>query len=375
MRAALSLIQQAGVVHRVSLPIVLLKDMTAPALESDNPSLDPTRRVLSIVLPCQNEQDVLPITYRRLSAMRDTLAGLGLDYELIFVNDGSTDGTPDLLNEFASSDPRVRVVHLARNFGHQPAISAGLTVAQGDVVAVMDADLQDPPELLPQFLTRWLEGYQVVYAIRRRRKEWLGKRLAYWMFYRLLSLVSDLDIPLDSGDFCVMDRSAVNLLNSLPERQRFVRGLRTWIGLRQTGLEYDRDARQAGKPAYTFGSLMKLAVDGLVSFSGAPLRLVTRLGIVSAIIAILLGCWVLGVTVYEWHYNIVGRTPRGWASLACLVLMMAAVQMISLGIIGEYLARIFLEVKGRPTFLIARIVEGSNATRPAARRSAQLEHS
>src|SRR3954447_3390848 len=177
-----------------------------------------------------------------------------------------------------------------------------------------------------------------------------------------MSAISDLEIPLDSGDFCVMDRSAVELLNSLPERQRFVRGLRTWIGLRQVGIEYERGARAAGVPQYTFRKLMKLAMDGLVSFSSVPLKLVTRLGVLSLVGAFLLGVWVIGVTVYEWDKGISGRTPRGWASLACLVLIAASVQMISLGIIGEYLSRIFLEVKGRPTFLIASLVEGKDRT-------------
>jgi dolichol-phosphate mannosyltransferase len=313
------------------------------------------------VLPCYDEQEVLPLTHARFTAMGPHLAAMGLDYELVFINDGSRDRTPEILNELASRDRHVRVVHLARNFGHQAAVSAGLSVARGDCVAVMDCDLQDPPEVLPDFLAKWREGYQVIYAIRKKRKEWLGKRLAYWTFYRLLAAVSDLDIPLDSGDFCVMDRSAINLLNSLPERQRFIRGLRTWIGLRQTGIEYERPARAAGQPQYTFSKLVKLAMDGLVSFSSVPLKMVTRLGLLSLFSAFAIGLWVVGVTIYEWDKGIIGRTPRGWASLACIVLIMSAVQMISLGIIGEYLARIFLEVKGRPTFLIGSIVEGRDA--------------
>ena len=223
-------------------------------------------QLLSIVLPAYNEQEVLPKTYARFTAMGDRFVADGLDYELIFVNDGSRDETAEILDRCASEDPHVRAVHLTRNFGHQAAVTAGLSVARGDVIAVMDCDLQDPPETLPRFLARWREGYQVVYAIREKRKEWIGKRIAYWAFYRLLAIISDLEIPLDSGDFCVMDRHALDLLNSLPERQRFVRGLRTWIGLRQTGIAYERDARQAGQPAYTFKALVKLAMDGLVSF-------------------------------------------------------------------------------------------------------------
>ena len=324
--------------------------------------------LVSMVLPAYNEQDVLPETYRRFSAACPAWAtAFGVDFEIIFVNDGSRDRTADLLDGFAAADPHVRAVHLTRNFGHQAAISAGLTVARGDAVAIMDCDLQDPPEVLPQFIEQWRAGNQVVYAIRQKRKEWAGKRLAYWAFYRLLAAVSDLDIPLDSGDFCLMDRSAVDLLNGLPERQRFVRGLRTWVGLKQVGVAYERDARQAGVPQYTFKSLLKLAMDGLVSFSSTPLRFVTRIGVASAVAAVVVGLWVVGVTVYDtYHQSVVpvaGRTPRGWASLACLVLLMSAVQLMSLGIIGEYLARIFLEVKGRPTFLIARVMGGGGSGR------------
>jgi dolichol-phosphate mannosyltransferase len=319
------------------------------------PATDGTRPLglLSIVLPAHDEQAVLPETYRRFTATCGTFAGLGLDYEIVVVNDGSKDGTGDLLDRLAATDRRVRVVHLTRNFGHQAAITAGLSVARGDVVAVMDCDLQDPPEVLPSFISKWRAGYQVVYAVRKQRKEWAGKRLAYWAFYRLLNVLSDLAIPLDSGDFCLMDRSAVDLLNGLPERGRFVRGLRTWVGLKQVGVEYERDARWAGVPQYTFKSLVRLAMDGLVNFSSLPLRFVTRLGIASAVAALLLGLWVVGVWIHKWT-NQGDRTPQGWASTACLILLMSSVQLLSLGIIGEYLARIFQEVKGRPTFLIAR---------------------
>ncbi len=319
----------------------------------------PQRGLLSMVLPAYNEQDVLPQTYARFKAACPAFAEFGLDYEILFVNDGSKDRTAEILDELAANDPHIRAVHLTRNFGHQAAISAGLTVARGEAVAIMDCDLQDPPEVLPQFIKQWRAGNQVVYAIRKKRKEWFGKRFAYWAFYRLLAAISDLKIPLDSGDFCLMDRSAVDLLNALPERQRFVRGLRTWVGLKQIGVEYERDARQAGVPQYTFKSLVKLAMDGLISFSSTPLRWVTRMGVASVFAAILLGIWVIGVTIYEWDQKTSARTPRGWASLSCVVLLMSSVQLLSLGIIGEYLARIFQEVKGRPTFLIARVEQMS----------------
>jgi dolichol-phosphate mannosyltransferase len=314
-------------------------------------------KLISIVLPAYNEQDVLPMTHARFTGVGPTLASLGFDYELIFVNDGSRDRTPAMLDELAAKDPHVRAVHLTRNFGHQAAITAGLTVARGDVVAIMDCDLQDPPEVLPKFLAKWAEGFQVVFAVRRKRKEWFGKRLAYWSFYRIMGAIAELDIPLDSGDFCVMDRHAVDLLNSLPERQRFVRGLRTWVGLKQTGVEYERDARAAGVPQYTLKKLIKLAADGLVSFSGVPLKMVMRLGVLCVILSVLIGLYA----VYGWLFD--QKTGRGWASTVCIVVFMGAVQMISLGIIGEYLSRIFLEVKGRPTFLIASIVGQGGADR------------
>ena len=257
--------------------------------------------LISMVLPAYNEQDVLPETYRRFSVECPKWAAqFGLDYEIVFVNDGSRDRTAAMLDGLAAADPHVRAVHLTRNFGHQAAISAGLTVARGAAVAIMDCDLQDPPEVLPQFIRRWRDGNQVVYAIRKKRKEWAGKRLAYWSFYRLLAAVSELEIPLDSGDFCLMDRSAVDLLNGLPERGRFVRGLRTWVGLKQVGVEYERDARQAGVPQYTFSKLLKLAMDGLISFSSVPLKFVTRLGVASAAAAVLAAVWVVAVSVHKW---------------------------------------------------------------------------
>ena len=328
---------------------------------SATPSAKP---LLSIVLPAYNEQDVLQMTFDRFTtALPSICAEYGLDWEVIFVNDGSRDRTPTMLDEFTVLNDHIRVVHLARNFGHQAAITAGMNVARGDLCAIMDCDLQDPPEVLPRFLEKWREGNQVVFAVRRKRKEWFGKRLAYWTFYRLMRAVSELDIPLDSGDFCVMDRSALNLLNSLPERQRFVRGLRTWVGLKQIGVEYERDARAAGVPQYTFRKLLKLAMDGLVSFSGAPLRAVTKLGVAFMFASVFAGIWVVIDSI--WH---VTNAPRGWASTLCVILFVSSVQMISLGVIGEYLSRIFLEVKARPTFLIGSIVERGRRRMPDPRQ-------
>jgi len=213
---------------------------------------------------------------------------------------------------------------------------------------VMDGDLQDPPEVIPQFVARWREGYDVVYAVRRHRKENAVKRAGYFGFYRVLNAISDLDIPLDSGDFCLMDRRVVEAMAELPERKRFIRGLRTFVGFRQTGLEYDRPAREAGKPKYTLSALLRLAVDGLVSFSSYPLRVVTYLGIAAATLAAMLTVWIFVDAFYQ-H-----TAPRGWASLIVVVLFMGSVQLISLGIIGEYIRLIFLESKGRPGYIVDR---------------------
>jgi polyisoprenyl-phosphate glycosyltransferase len=302
---------------------------------------------ISVVVPLFNEQENVPELHRRLVQALDIL---GEPYEILFVDDGSRDQTPRLIDELHEVDPNLSVVRLSRNFGHQPAVSAGLDHASGQAVIVMDGDLQDPPEVIPQFVERWRAGFDVVYAVRRRRKEGAVKRLGYHAFYRILNAISDLDIPLDSGDFCLMDRRVVDALRDVPERARFVRGLRTFVGFRQTGLDYERAAREAGRPKYSLTALLGLAVDGLVSFSSYPLRLVTYLGICAAVLALVLVCWVLIEVMIQIDY-----LPRGWASLAVIVLFMGAVQLISLGIIGEYIRLIFLESKQRPTYVLDEV--------------------
>ena len=308
---------------------------------------------LSIVVPFFNEQENVRALYRRLSLV---LPGTVADYELVFVNDGSRDATAEILDELHATDARVTVIHLSRNFGHQPAITAGILNARGQGVAIMDGDLQDPPEVLPQFIEAWRQGHDVVYAVRTKRKEHLLKRVAYSAFYRLLAFVSDIDIPIDSGDFCVMDRKVVATLNDLPERTRFVRGLRTFVGYRQIGLEYERDARAAGRPKYTFRALMRLAIDGLISFSTYPLRLAVYTGFATALLAALLTMWVL-LDAVDKH-----SAPRGWASTLAIMMFMGSTQLVSLGIIGEYISRIFVESKQRPAFIIARLQR--RATQP-----------
>lgn len=307
--------------------------------------------MISIVLPMYNEQAVLPALYERLTAAARTWQD---DYEVIAVDDGSRDGTSAALAEIHRRDPRWKVLSFSRNFGHQTAVSAGLHYTSGDVAAVMDADLQDPPEELPKLIERWRAGYHVVYAIRANRKEGILKRAAYAGFYRLLRRLAAIDIPLDAGDFCLMDRAVVDVLASLPERTRFVRGLRCWAGFRHTGVVYDRPARAAGATKYSVGKLVRLAADGILSFSSAPLKISSWLGIgccAASIVSIiaLAAWWATNVTLW-------GMRPGaavGWTSLFSLMLLLGGLQLLMIGIIGEYLARVFEETKGRPPWVIA----------------------
>jgi glycosyltransferase involved in cell wall biosynthesis len=307
---------------------------------------DRGRLAVSVVVPLFNEQENIAGLWQRLQL---SLESTGLDYEILVVDDGSRDATPDLLDALHDQNEQAVVVRLSRNFGHQAAVCAGLEHARGRAVVVMDGDLQDPPELIPELIRLWREGHDVVYAVRRRRSEGLFKRLSYRAFYRLLSSISELEIPLDSGDFCLMDRRVVDTLNRLPEKCRFVRGLRSFLGFRQVGLEYDRPAREAGRPKYTFRKLSGLAVEGLVSFSAYPLRLVTYLGLATAVAAVALTVWALNDAIRH------QTAPRGWASTLVVVLFMGAIQLLSLGIIGEYIRLIFLETKNRPTYIVAEL--------------------
>ncbi len=304
---------------------------------------------LSVVIPVFNEIENLPALHERLTAV---LQATALSYEIIFVDDGSRDRSVALLHELAATNPHLVVVELARNFGHQVAISAGLDHSRGRAVIIMDADLQDPPEVLPQFIAKWQEGYDVVYAVREQRKEGWLKRTAYAAFYRLLQRVAHIDIPLDAGDFCIMDRRVVDLLNGMPERNRFVRGIRSWVGLNQVGLAYERHARNAGKPKYTFKRLVYLALDGLVSFSYIPLRVITMLGFSISMLSILLAVF------YSVKKLLYGLNPPGFATLVVSIFFLAGIQLIMMGVIGEYVGRIFDEVKQRPLYVVRRVTSG-----------------
>jgi dolichol-phosphate mannosyltransferase len=308
--------------------------------------------MISVVVPAFNEEEGIETLYRRVT---DASAAWGEDHELIIVDDGSRDRTLQICETLASTDPRLKILSLSRNFGHQSAVTAGLHHARGDIVAVMDADLQDPPEELLPFIEKVRSGFDVVYAIRTKRKEGLLKRISYHLYYRILRKLATLDIPLDAGDFCVMRGEVVEAMNRLPERNRFVRGLRTWIGYRQTGLAYERAARFAGEPKYTFSRLVKLGLDGIINFSYRPLQIITYVGLIVALTAMLLGAFVF--VLYLSNGTIWGFNPhqsRGWTSLILVLLFSSAVQMISLGILGEYIGRLFEETKRRPIYLLKK---------------------
>jgi glycosyltransferase involved in cell wall biosynthesis len=309
---------------------------------------------LSIVIPCYNEAEVLPLLRARLSEALDCLE---LAWEAVLVDDGSRDATFPLIMAIHQQDPRFKSIAFSRNFGHQAAISAGLAHASGDFVAVMDADLQDPPEILAECLQKLREGFDVVYAVRRKRKEGLFKRSAYALFYRLLKLVADIEIPLDSGDFCVMSRRFVTALCALPERNVFMRGLRAWSGFRQIGLEYERSARAAGQTKYPFTKLLKLAMDGVFAFSTMPLRLATYLGFVAVALSVCLGSFILVWRLIGFQF--MGHSAHelpGWTAMVGVALFFGGLQLVILGIMGEYLGRIYTEVKQRPRWVVREAI-------------------
>jgi polyisoprenyl-phosphate glycosyltransferase len=302
----------------------------------------------SLIIPIYNEEETIPELYRRVSAIMDNLED---SVELILVNDGSRDRSLPLMRELHEIDPRVCYLSFARNFGHQAAVTAGLNFCRGEVIVVLDADLQDPPELIPTMIDRWRDGYQVVYAQRtKRKKEGWFKRFTAYIFYRLLKRLADVDIPADTGDFCLMDRRVVDVLNSMPEQNRYIRGLRAWIGFRQTAVKFERDPRFAGEVKYTFKKSLSLALNSLISFSKVPLRLSTYLGLFSALIALLMAFLVL-----YWRLQQPYSPVTGLATILIAVFFLGSVQLISIGILGEYIGRIYEEVKGRPAYTIAEV--------------------
>jgi len=310
------------------------------------------RPYLTFLLPCYNEGAVLPETYRRVKAVADAL---GQRYEIVLVNDGSSDDTLAQMLQFAQRDPTLAIVNLSRNHGHQLALSAGLHYCAGERVLILDADLQDPPELLPQMLALMEQGADVVYAQRRSRPgdPWL-KRLACAVFYRVLSRLSETPIPLDSGDFRLISRRVLELLLQMPERHRFIRGMVSWVGFQQVPFPYDRDKRFAGTTKYPFGRLLRLALDGVVASSTRPLALASYAGLLFASAGFILIVYAL----YSWWK--VGQTPQGWTSLIIVVTVLGSVQLFVLGIIGHYLGRIHEQTRGRPLFMVESVCRQGN---------------
>jgi len=310
--------------------------------------------MISIVIPLFNEEENIKQLYSSLKKASDLWND---PYEIIFIDDGSFDETLDLLKQIGKLDFNVKIIKLSRNFGHQAALTAGLKYAEGDAVIVMDGDMQDPPEAFPLFLKKWREGYHVVYGIRKNRKEGWLKKISYKVFYRILKLVSNIDIPLDSGDFCLMDKRVVKILNTeLVEHNRFIRGLRAYAGFKQIGVEFDRNERAAGKAKFTFKKLVKLAIDGLLDFSTFPLRIATYLGFIIAFSSFLIGTFFILNRVFE--IKPFGYSPSdtpGIVSLAVGIFFLSGLMLIILGLLGEYIGRIYFEVKKRPVYIIEEI--------------------
>ncbi len=305
---------------------------------------------VSVVVPCYNEAATLPILYERLST---EARRWNVDHEVILVDDGSQDGSWEIMRRVHAQDPRWKMISFARNYGHQTALWAGLHLASGNLVAVLDADLQDPPEVLAAFFEKWRSGYDVIYGVRQKRKEGLLKRAAYFFFYRLLSRLAEIDIPLDSGDFCVMDRRVVDLLKRMPERRRFIRGLRSWIGYRKAAVPYERHGRAGGETKYTFRRLVELAVDGVFSFSSQPLRLATYFGGCVSMVAFLGALFTLLQRIFAKQFARIGLEPvPGFATTVIAVLFLGGIQLLCLGIIGEYIGRIYEDVKQRPMWTV-----------------------
>lgn len=312
----------------------------------------------SLIIPIYNEEEIILEMYRRVSVV---MAQLDDTVELVLINDGSQDNSLNLIRQLHNCDPRVCYLSFARNFGHQIAVTAGLNFARGQAVIILDADLQDPPELIPTLIEKWQQGYQVVYAQRlKRKKEGWFKRLTAYVFYRLLRRLADVDIPSDTGDFCLMDRQVVDLLNAMPERNRYIRGLRAWVGFSQTAIQFEREPRFAGEVKYTFRKSFALAINSLLSFSKVPLRLSSYLGLLSAGVALLMAILVLYWRLYQPNSPVTGL-----ATIMIAIFFLGSVQLICLGILGEYIGRIYEEIKGRPLYTLAEVAGFNHFDKPS----------
>jgi glycosyltransferase involved in cell wall biosynthesis len=325
-------------------PFVLVSNAAfAEDAPPNMPSQRPLQPVLGLVIPCYNEAAVLPRLLAELEKLAETA---GVAVKVLFIDDGSRDATFEIIAKAAEKNPNLACLRFSRNFGHQTAVYAGILNSRADVVGIMDADLQDPPQVLLQMVGQWRAGYDVVYGVRQKRKEGLVLRAAYAGFYRLFQRISQVEMPLDAGDFCVMDRRVVEVLQRMPEQSPFLRGLRSWVGFRQIGIPYDRPQRAAGRTKYNWSRLTNLAIQGLVSFSSVPLRLATWLGLLASALGFALLIWAtISALLLE-------RIPPGWASLAVMVLFFGGIQLIMLGVLGEYVGRIFEQVKNRPLYVV-----------------------
>ena len=319
---------------------------------------------LSVVVPCYNEQEVILACH---DALTQTLSRVMSNFEIVYVNDGSQDGTIGILRSLHDWDERVKVVDLSRNFGHQIAVSAGLAYADGSAVAIIDADLQDPPELLLKMLEIRNSGYEIVYGVRRARKgeNWFKLLTAKW-FYRILNRLSDTQIPLDCGDFRLLDRCAVDALLRMGEQHRLLRGMWSWIGFRQYALEYDRAPRAAGETKYPLRKMLSLALDGILSFSVAPLRMVSAMGICAALLS---GLGILYALVLRLFTRV---WVPGWTLLFIAMMFLGGMQMLSIGVAGEYIGRIYTEVKGRPLYLVREVLSHTTRRRPSTAEALDL---
>ncbi|MCA1060820.1 glycosyltransferase family 2 protein [Rossellomorea aquimaris] len=302
------------------------------------------KELISVVVPMYYEEEVAQECYNRL---KKVMIENNIHYEFIFVNDGSTDKTLDILNEIAEEDSQAKIVNFARNFGHQTAVTAGIDYAEGDAIVIIDADLQDPPEVIPTLISKWREGYEIVYAKRKKRSgETKFKLLTAKYFYKFLNYMSDIDIPKDTGDFRIIDRKAADVFKTMTERNRFVRGMFSWIGFKQTFIEYERDERFAGETKYPLKKMIKFASDGIIAFSTKPLKLVMTIGFFSVLISFL-------VLVYAILVKLFGReVETGWASIMVAITFFSGVQLLGMGIVGEYIARIYDESKNRPIYIV-----------------------
>ncbi|MEO7174405.1 MAG: glycosyltransferase family 2 protein [Saprospiraceae bacterium] len=304
---------------------------------------------ISFVIPLYNEAENFETLIRRLDELMSTLPFAA---EVVLIDDGSKDNTTLLMHSIAEGDPRYVCVFLSRNHGHQLALAAGMKYARGGrAIMMVDGDLQDPPELIHEFLPFLDQGYEVIYGVRRKRKESMVKRFAYWAYYRIMTKIANIDLPLDTGDFALVSRRVINLLNKMPERNRYLRGMRTWIGFKQIGVEYDRFGRNAGTTKYSFGKLMSLALSGIYNFSDLPIRIMTYLG------GFAIGSSLIYLITVLYKKFFWGNVPTGFTATIIILIFFGGVQMIAMGILGEYVLRIYRESQQRPLFIVDKVIQ------------------